>query len=415
MKKHFTKLFSVITCISLTACGAHVGGNAPAELMRLTPDIAAPSSDVSVSTDAYIPLVRFCSDFTLATAQRSDGKSNTLTSPLSAYLALAMVKEGADGKTLEEMSAAMGDISGEDIYSLISHLTTLENTTLNIADSVWVDDSFTPKQAFLDTLAKHYLAEGFKIDLTSAEHDVNSWIEERTNTLIKNMLNDTALDNAVMALINTLYMEAKWANEFASEATHEREFTNADGTKKNVDFMYKSASLGVIESDAYIGVMLPYSDGSLTFVALMPKRSDAAAVETFEHVYRDGGWAAVAKTAVSEEIKLYLPKFEQKASGSLVDTLRSMGIVSAFDIDHASFAGIAEEIYIEQVFQNTVLKLDEAGTEAAAATVVVVAPTSAMPSPTQPRTVEFNRPFAFSVIDTASGAVLFTGEHNTAN
>lgn len=369
-------------------------------------------TDIPENDSPYAALIKFCSDFLLTEAKSSDGKQNTLTSPLSAYLALSMVKEGADGTTLDEMSAVMGDISGEDMRTLIEDLTSLNDTTLNIADSVWVDSQFAPKQSYLDLLKNHYLAEGFNLKLASAEKKVNTWIEENTNGLIKNMLSDTALDKAVMALVNTIYMKAKWQNEFNKNATHERIFTGSDGVGKTVDFMYKTASYRVIETDEFIGVVLPYSDGSLEFAALMPKNASKPASDIFTHVSEIGGWAAAAESAQSERIKLYIPKFEQEATGSLVSTLKKMGIVTAFDKLSASFEGIAENIYVQEVLQNAVLKLDESGTEAAAATVVYAAATSAAPPQAEPRTIEFNRPFAFAVYDKVSGAVLFAGEHN---
>ncbi len=391
---------------------SHVDTTSDTEKHEDTDEETIPATQRPHVSVPYAALADFCTDFLLTEAESSDGKSNTLTSPLSAYLALSMVKEGADGNTLDQMSKAMGDIPAEEICALIKSLTTLKDTTLNIADSVWVDSEFTPKQSYLDLLKEHYLAEGFNLPLATAEKKVNTWIEDHTNGLIKNMLGDNALDDAVMAVVNTVYMKAKWQNEFSEKATHERYFTGGDGKAAKTQFMHKTAYYRVIETGDHIGVVLPYSDGSLEFAALMPKDDKTPASSAFTAIADLGGWAAAGESSTSEQIKLYIPKFEQEATGSLVDTLKKLGIVDAFDKGKASFAGIAEDIFVEEVLQNAVLKLDEAGTEAAAATVVTMMATSAAPPKTEPRTIEFNRPFAFAVYDKISGAVLFAGEHN---
>lgn len=366
-------------------------------------------------SDEYAVMSDFCTHFHKVCAQGSDNTKNTLTSPLSAYIALSMVKEGAAGNTLHQLGDVLGNESGADVRALISHLTSFQETTLNIANSIWFDNVFSPKKSYLKTLAKRYLAEGFKTDIKNAERSINLWIEEHTNGLIKNMLSDHALDSSVMALVNTVYLKAAWMREFSADATSERSFKNADGTEVLTDFMYAKAVHKVIETEKYIGVSLPYSDGTLEFAALMPKDASASSSDTVEYIFNDGGWSAVLKTAFEEKIKLYLPKFEQKMNGSLIDILKRMGITDAFSPCTADFSGIANNIFVEEILQNAVLKVDEAGTEAAAATVVQIALTC-MPMPEEdPRVIEFNRPFAFAVVDSKTGAVIFCGEHNVSN
>lgn len=411
MKKLIAAALMVSLAASLASCGSK---EAHMQLKTLTPDIASPDVVDAIDNAPYTALAQFCSKLHKVCAESAADGENTLVSPLSAYIALSMMKEGADGKTLEEMEAVMGSVLPEDMRSLISHLITLEETQLAIANSVWLDSHFEPKEEFLRVLAEKYFAEGFQTELKNAESDVNLWIEEKTSGLIKNMLDKSSLDSSVMALVNAVYMKAKWAIEFSPEATRERQFTNADGTASTVDFMFRKANHKVIETDDYIGVSLPYSDATLEFVALMPNDNSLKIADLVAKVADNGGWGAVANSAKIEQTKLYIPKFEHQSSTSLVETLKQMGIGAAFDPSAASFRGIAEEIFVDGVIQNAVLKLDEGGTEAAAATVITVAPTSAMPPPLEVRTIDFDRPFAFAVVDTATGAVLFCGEHNSA-
>ncbi len=425
MKKFLSCLLAIISILTMASSCANTASQSEDEhnsetprhsgIVQLTNRSSAPDTNASIDADKYSALADFCSDITAALASQSDGNTNTLSSPLSAYFALAMVKAGASGKTLDEMNAVMGDISDEDICGLISHLTTLDKTTLNIADSVWIDNTknFEPKQEYLDTLAEYYLAECYKAKLAASEDAVNQWIDEHTNGMIKNMINETALDSALMALVNTIYMDAQWKRPFDSYATHEREFINSNGSRVMRDFMYNSNRLeAVIESDSYIGVLLPYKDGSLKFTAIIPKDETMSASSVIEVICADGGWKTIADSAKEEKIKLYIPSFEQDDALSLNETLKALGIELAFS-DRADFSGISKDIKLDSVMQNAVLKLDEDGTEAAAATVATMVATSARPVE-EVRTIEFNRPFAFAVFDSATGAVLFTGEHNIA-
>lgn len=366
-------------------------------------------------SDKYAAISDFCTHLHRVCAQNGDGTKNTLISPLSAYIALSMVKEGAAGNTLHQVEDVLGNESSADVCALIAHLTSFEKTTLKIANSIWLDNVFSPPKTYLETLSNIYHADGFKTDIKNAENEINLWIEDHTNGLIKNMLSDQALDSSVMALVNTVYLKAAWMREFSPEATGERIFKNAVGDEALTDFMYTKAVHKVIETEKYIGVSLPYSDGTLEFAALMPKDASASSSDTVEYIFKDGGWSAVLKTAFEEKIKLYLPKFEQKMNGSLIDILKRMGITNAFSPCTADFSGIANNIFVEEILQNALLKVDEAGTEASAATLVQIALTC-MPMPEEePRIIEFNRPFAFAVVDTATGAVIFCGEHNVSN
>lgn len=409
MRKIIALTLALLLALTAVSCGAKT---LDSELQKITPDVNAPSKTHTV-TESITSLADFCIKLQKSAANMSAGNSNTLLSPLSAYFALAMLTEGANGDTLTQLEATLGQTSGEDVLALISHLTSLDNTTLNVANSVWVDTLFEVRREYLDTLAASYLAEGYKAQLKYAEHDVNLWIEEHTNGLIRDMLNETALDNSVMAVVNAVYMNAKWETPFSAGATREREFYSADGSASSVDFMYKKSYFDVFETDEYIGVTLPYSDGVLEFVALMPNTVDMSTSDLLSIVAERGGWREIARTAVSEEIKLYLPKFEHETTLSLTEILKELGVTDAFSFTLANFDKIADDIFLGGIMQSAVIKVDEAGTEAAAATFGTMAPTSAAPT-TDPRTIEFNRPFAFAVVDTNSGAVLFAGEHNSA-
>ena len=144
----------------------------------------------------------------------------------------------------------------------------------------------------------------------------------------------------------------------------------------------------------------------------MPTDETASGTDILEAIYSDGGWRSVARNAEYENARLYLPTFEYNTSLSLTEILQSIGIKAAFSLE-ANFDGIDDDLVLDSVLQNAAIKLYEDGTEASAATVVTVKATGAM-MPEDVRTIEFNRPFVFSVVDSASGVVIFAGEYNTA-
>ena len=390
--------------IAMTACGG------PTTLIKA----GKPGGDTTVSEEEKADMSTFCNEFARVAAATSPAHQNTLVSPLSAYYALAMAAEGAAGNTRAEFDAVMGTPDGQSVAALTNHLSSLDGTTLNIANSVWLDEGFTAKETWLGDLSKNYLAAVFQTELDTAVPKVNGWIEDKTNDLIKNMLAEGDTAGARALIINAIYLDAEWQSQFDANATVKgRKFTNFDGGVSIADYLYAKRVQSVIDTDDLTGVVLPYSDGNLAFVAVMADDASIPAADVTAMVADAGGYAALADTAAEENIKLYLPKFEHEASLSLVDVLTEMGIETAFT-GAADFSGIAEEpLCISNVLQNAYLRVDEEGTEAAAATIVMMKTTSAFPG-ADIRTIDFCRPFTFAVVDRTTGAVLFCGEHNIA-
>ncbi len=396
----------IMAMVSCTSC-------TDTKSLLVSPEVAAPSKD-TVPAENSGEASDYMRALTAALAEDADTAKNTVYSPLSLYAVLAMLREGADGETLREIDAVLGSDGkelGSETYAILSHLLTLENTVLHTTNSVWVDDRFTPNAEYLEVLAKHYMAECFKTDLPNAEKQVNSYISEHTNGLIKNMLDENALDGTVMALMNTLYLDAEWQSSFSAESTHKPTFNSADGTTKDIDFMYNGTGYqNVIDNDYCIGVAMPYKDGSLSFVAVMPKDEEVSAAELTKKIHEADSFNALVKSAVGETTRLYIPKFKTEYFLNLKNTLKAMGINEAFT-DSANFAKIANNIKLDTVLQKAVIEVDEKGTEAAAVTIAIMKCTSAAPV-RDPRIIEFNRPFSYAVVDTLTGAVLFCGEYN---
>lgn len=349
------------------------------------------------------------------------GKAEVL-SPISAYMALAMTAGGARGTTLDAFGC-LGIGSGESELSakeagakmraLIDSLTAKKGSTkLSIANSVWVDEKFELKKDFVKFLKKYYSADAFSENLPASVGKVNSWIEEKTNGLICDMLDEIDPATALL-LINTIYMDAKWAVPFEKEATYKEDFTSASGEKVSVDMMHRIGRMSTIDADGLEGIVLPYDDGRLQFVALMP--TEGTTSELISTLVGERSIGALATTAKTERVRLTLPKLELSSAISLKQPLIAMGMGEAFG-DSADFSGLCEGdtgFCISEVLQNARLRLDEEGTEAAAATVVSVKTTSIIHE-APPREMAFDKPFVWAVVDTGSsdesGIVLFCGQ-----
>ncbi len=340
-------------------------------------------------------------------------------SPLSAYLALAMVSGGARGSTLDSFGCLgigsgeglkSADEVGADMRLLIDSLSKTEGSTkLSIANSVWVDKKYKIRGEFSDFLNKYYAADTFNTVLANSVGDVNAWINDKTNGMIPDMLDEITPD-VVMLLINAIYMDAKWADPFDKYSTHPEYFTDALGKMTKTEMMHKTSYLKTIDAEGLEGVVLPYDDGRLQFVALMPTDNSTNS----ELISRLNGASEIGKLADAskgERVALTLPKLELETKLELNDPLIALGMGKIFSAD-ADFTGLCEGttgLAVSQVLQKAKLKLDEDGTEAAAATVISVKRTSIGPTD-PPRVMSFDKPFVWAVVDSTTGSVLFCGQ-----
>lgn len=360
-------------------------------------------------------------------AQNIDDE-NPVLSPLSAYIALSMAAAGAEGDTLAEIDEVLGlyreSISLEFMKKLSSED---EILTLNVANSAWLDDMLTAEDSWLQVLDAYFQAEGYQVDLASpaAMLAMNQWIEEKTNGLIREFLSEPLSDQAVFALINAVYMHAKWVNAFEEHATFPCPFTLADQTTIQTDMMHQTAYFDYFHDERMEGVILPYRNTSLAFVAVKP-----TAGQTVRQLYEEACLPAqsgedngcrlqelIKDQAESAYVHLSLPKFEVSFDRELSDALIDMGLSHAFDPALADFGGIGSikdenstgmnRIFISLVRQKAVVKVDEEGTEAAAVTMVV-AETTEMIEP-EPVLVTFDEPFLYLIVDMETQVPLFVG------
>lgn len=338
-------------------------------------------------------------------------EENPVVSPLSAYLALALVAEGAEGETKAEFDALLGnDMLSTRIHQLTESLSKVSgNTKLSIADSVWLDDQFEADASWLSRMVSFYEAEIYESNLCTdaARQGMNHWVSNRTKGLIPSLFDQNLSEDARLVLMNTIYLKAKWQSVFDANDTYKREFTNADKENITTDFMNQySVNHRYFKTEEADGVVLPYDDGKLVMIAIRPQAGQTA--KELAGSLTEEKVNGYVKDARSTYMNLHLPKYTMEYSVTMNDILKQLGLVRAFNSETAEFGGLgktkgaaAEPLFIDTVLQKVKVQVDEEGTEAAAVTAIIMECGAALdPDREQPIEVDFNEPFVYLIADT---------------
>ena len=392
--------------LSCTACVAKVHAADLIEGIQPAVTNAAPERPAAAQQAANM-------DFALRLFRAADNSDrNTLISPLSVSVALAMTANGAKGETLAQMEQTLGMRLDELNAYYLAYREALENNeSLRLANSVWFTGSerFTVNRSFLQRNADCYGAGAFQapFDKTTVK-DINDWVKEKTNGIIPEILDEIPA-NAVMYLINALAFEAKWEEKYEENDVRSGTFTCADGTKRNVDYLWSSEHQ-YLETEQFSGFLKPYKDGRFAFAALLPR--EGVSPEELLNSLDGAALLDLLDAPQTERVSAALPKFDAAYSVQLNDVLKTMGMKLPFDENNADFSGLgtstAGNIAINRVLHKTFLSVDENGTKAAAATVVEM--TQKAMAVTEPeKQVILDRPFVYMLIDTENKLPLFIG------
>lgn len=321
---------------------------------------------------------------------------NTVLSPQSLALALGMAAEGAMGDTLKEILDALG-------VEEVSEITSGLPEGLKSANAIFTAPGLDLKQDYMDRLNDNYQAERFEIDADVVEN-VNAWVRENTGGLIERMLSEAPAADVAALLINAVAMDAEWAAPFAPEATYEDMF-HAAGGDVTVEMMHQTARFDYAEKDGMQIVRLPYEDGSMEmWIALPPEGGMFQLLE----ILANDGMFYLKSDAEMREVILSLPKADVSDERSLAEALKLLGVEAAFGAD-ADFSGVSDlPLCIDDILQKARIQIDEQGTKAAAATMVMMRLMSAPPEE-EPVVMDVNRPFVFVISDSETGAVCFAG------
>jgi len=320
---------------------------------------------------------------------------NAVISPDSLALALGMAAEGARGDTLDELLDALG-VEGLEALGSVAE-------GIEAANAVFVRPDVILRDAYAQALDEKYAAEQFEIDGDAAER-VNSWVNEKTGGLIDSLLDEPLPEETCLVLINAIAMDADWAMPFSPEKSCEEIF-HAPGGDVSVEMMHKSAYYAYAERDGAQVICLPYAGSELCMWILMP---EAGGMEEMLEKLAEEGHGYFTGDAERREVRLALPKLDVEDENSLTELMQRLGVKLPFG-GNADFSGMSDvPMRIDEVFQKVRIQVDEAGTKAAAATMIAM---SAMAMLSAQETVEMrvDRPFVFVIAGGERGSVCFAG------
>ena len=419
-----------VIVVGLPGCSdepADVGEPNPAELHSARERV----TNVSVSDSDLADLVSgnsaFAFDLYHALAEE---EGNLFYSPYSISAALAMTYAGARGETEQQMADTMSYRLPQDrlhpaFNSLDLELASRgkdgvfedsERIRLNIANAIWGQAGYQFAPDFLDLLASSYGAGMRTVNFAEAPEGsrkaINDWVAESTEDRIRDLIPEGGISNDTrLVLANAIYFNARWLSTFNEDLTDDHPFHLLNGGSVNIPMMTKTADFGYVKKEGYLALELPYRAGKMSMLILLPDEGqfnefgaalDAdlvrQALEEMEHSYLD----------------LKVPKFKIESGFNLSETLKDMGMPDAFSGSAADFSGMDGRkcgkdlrcLTISDAFHKAFVSVDEEGTEAAAATGIVMELTGGRP---EPKPVVIDRPFIFLIRDIATGAIIFVG------
>jgi serine protease inhibitor len=352
-------------------------------------------------------------------AQLRSTKGNLFFSPYSITTALAMTYAGARGNTAKQISNVLHfSLEQKSLHQTFHHLEAQlnavkekENIEFNVANGLWAQKDYRFLEEFFHLVTRNYNAElsyaDFKMAYEAARQEINAWVEQRTNRRIKDLIKPGMLDSLTrLVLVNAIYFKGMWAIQFEKNATKETDFWVTPETKIDVPMMSTEHEFTYMDNDDVQVLELPYMGKELSMIILLPRKIDGLA--QLEESLGVGMLDELLASLKKRNIKLYLPKFRISSEFSLASVLGSMGMPDAFDPNYADFSGIdgLRVLYISAVVHKAFVDVNEEGTEAAAATGVVVRITAA---PVTPTVFRADHPFLFLIRDTRSGSLLFFG------
>lgn len=410
------QLSAAVLLFSL-ACGEPPGGEQlRSQQARISSPVVSPEARETLARDN----LAFALD--LYAKHRQEG-GNLFFSPHSISVALAMTYAGARGETEKQIASAMHfSLPQAELHPAFNELDLQLASrgqgakgkdgapfTLRVVNASWGQQGFAFEGGYLDTLALHYGAGLRLLDFQRASDasrtTINDWVAYRTENRIRDLLPKGSVDDSTrLVLTNAVYFNAAWKKAFDAAKTAPRPFSLLDGSIRTVPSMTKTERLAFSQGHGLTAVEIPYDGEELSMMALMPDQD----FETFETGLNPARLQQALQALSKGEVELTMPKLKIERALPLKKALATLGVVDAFDPDRADFSGMssADDLYIQDALHKAFLEVNESGTEAAAASGVVIGTRTAIESPVQ---VTLDRPFLLLIRDTQTGAVLFLG------
>ena len=296
---------------------------------------------------------------------KSNIGKNLMISPLSIYHILSLTTNGAQNQTLEEMVKTLGHENKDEMNNENKLVSSSVGKLQSIEMANAVFTKFKPEDQFT-SMIKVYKST---IDILKDVEQVNKWCSEATHNKIQNIL-DKLTPNDLMVLINAIYFKGIWKKTFDKNKTYQNNFNNFNKTPIMKDFMNITDNFDYFENDNIQSISLNYTKDNLKALIILPRNDD---INTYISNFSSENYIDIIKNLNNQKVNLSLPKFEINFSARLEQNFINLGMVLPFS-DSADFSGMTREhkLKIGRIIHKTFIKVDEEGTEAAAATVVVM-------------------------------------------
>ncbi len=419
MKKVILIMLAALMLFGLVSCTKAVGAQ---EVRSDKPRDTAPA----VNLADLEKLVEGNSNFAWNLFQVLEGADgNIFFSPYSISEALAMTYAGAAGNTETQMADALQFLLPQGALHPAFNYLDLQlaergkgaqgkddkGFRLNVVNAIWGQQDFKFQGPFLDVLAQNYGAGlrllDFEKNAEGSRKTINDWVAQQTEDRIQDLIPEGAINELTrLVLTNAIYFNAAWAFPFDKDDTAAGTFYNLSGSTTTPQMMHQTRSFNYTAGANYQAVELPYDGYELSMVVLLP---DSGSFTDFRNSLNAAAVNDIIAGLQHTEVILTMPKFEFKSSFGLNETLKKLGMTDAFDSALADFSGMdgRKDLYITDVIHKSFVSVDEIGTEAAAATAVIMGLTA---MPMEEVTVTIDRPFVFLIRDIRTGAVLFIGQ-----
>jgi serpin B len=347
---------------------------------------------------------------------KQDADKNIFISPSSVALVMTMIYNGASGETQQGMSTAL-ELQGMSLPEINQANASLRQmlasadpkVQLSIANSLWARKGLVFKAAFMKRNQEFYAAEISDLDfaMPNAPQTINNWVNQKTNGKI-NKIVDRIPGDAVLYLLNAIYFKGNWAAPFDKTKTKDGQFTLLSGAKKKIPLMSQNGRFRYFENEQLQAISLPYGAGRMSMYVFLPaKNSNLKSLQAELNAMNFESWVSQLRSA---EGNIVLPRFKLEYEIVLNNTLKALGMATAFDPQRANFGEMyaksaGPNVFIGEVKHKTFVEVNEEGTEAAAVTSGGMQVTSFVP----PFSMTVDRPFFCTIRDNQTGTILFMG------
>lgn len=419
MKKTFNNIALTATVLlALSACSStkKISDNKSNDIVSMTTEEEI-DPEFMVLSDAQYDLVKRNNNFALNLFSEMKGVGSNVVSPMSVTYLMAMLANGAEASTREEIMDAIGakDFDIDDMNAFYAYLirrakTADKQTTLNIANYIALNKEFKLKKKFASTIADSYQGAVESLDFTNPESTkrINGWCSEHTNNMIPTII-DQVEPSAVAYILNAIYFNGTWTDKFDKNNTKKEQFNGYTRDIMYVDMMHRNAKYYYRSNDVYSAVTLPYGSGAYSMTVILP--NEGKFITDLTKTLNADTIASLRRNMEECLVDLKLPRFTTEMKLPLKGIVAKLGAPSMFDATRADFSSFANgNVYVSEMLQKAKIEVSEEGTKAAAVTMGMVKLTSMRPQ--EPRRVDFHcdRPFVYMIQDNYTGAILFMGQ-----